>query len=127
MNGTPDNPTGPERFDRVLRALHGQAVAQVSPHTLARLRPRPAPARTPFWHGLRAPLPLAAACAAALLALAALQLQPGADSNVRPQLAAVESDLIDDPPPLYDDALAAFEEDPDLFIWLATAQPVAME
>lgn len=122
-----------EHIDRVARALHAEAVAQVPPHTLARLRPRAAPARrrhrwpAPAW-------PLAAAGAAVLV------LAVGVRTLVAPDLDGADPGRTAPGPAVatapaavpafdpYEDPLITFEEDPDLFVWLASeARPLAME
>ena len=128
MNGEFDNH---ERIDRIARAIHAEAVDRVPSHTLARLRPRSA---APARRGWR-PAPvlgwsLATACAAvfvfavgmhALVAPEGPQAPPSS-----PALAQVPAELPAFDP--YDDPLIAFDEDPDLFVWLdSDAQPLAME
>lgn len=128
MTGDIDNQA---RFDRMARALHAEAVGQVSPHTLARLRPRSGRGREPASRGWSAPVgwSLATACAAVfVLALGARTLvAPGpADADPAHAVTTVpEAPAAFDP---YEDPLIAFDEDPDLFVWLASdARPLAME
>ncbi|MDH5822148.1 hypothetical protein QFW77_03980 [Luteimonas sp. RD2P54] len=124
------------RLDRAARACHQTALERLTPRTLARLRPHPAPAPAPSPRARRLLLgwPLAGAGAAAALALAigiGIGLPPSGETAA-PAPAVVEA-----PPPAapavgadpYRDALAAFEEDPEMFLWLASAEaaPLAME
>ena len=116
-------------FDRQARALHAQAVQQVPSRTLEQLRIRrargmstaPAPSRGPRFAGWT----LAAACTA-VFALAIGLRQPGIDQMPAANGAAplATADSVTD----YE-AFAAFDEDPDLFLWLASqdALSLAME
>jgi hypothetical protein len=117
-----------DRFDRAMRELHRESLAHLRPDTLRRLRTAraaaaEAPARRIGW-------PLASA-AAALFALAiALPLlrpppasSPSDERNAQPVVtrtasvatptAAISSD---DVPAM----LAALEESPDFYLWLAS-------
>lgn len=122
-----------DKFDQRARRLHADAVAQLSPQTLARIRAArhaavgtaPAPARRGFgWPWL------AASGCAALFAIALglrFQLSVPEPAPPPPQAAApvaVPSPFFDDP-----GLVATLGEDPDLYLWLASmeAQPVAME
>ena len=125
MTGDIDNQ---ERLDRVARALHAEAVGQISPHTLARLRPRAEgqPAR----RGWSAPVgwSLATACAAVFVLAVGVRTLVAPDpveADPAPAVASVSPAPAFDP---YEDPLIAFDEDPDLFVWLASeARPLAME
>ncbi|WP_407354244.1 hypothetical protein [Luteimonas sp. R10] len=118
------------RFDRAARACHQEALRQVSPRTLARLRPR-APA--PGWRAQPLRWSLATACTIAFVyAFAAgMGLLPSGGDAVTDEMPMATVDAVTVEPRLdpYEDALVAFEEDPDLFLWLASAeaQPLAME
>ena len=126
MNGEFDSN---ERIDRIARAIHAEAVDRVPHHTLARLRPRTAaPARR--W----GPTPalgwsLATACAAVFVfavGMHTLVAPEGPQASQAPALAEVPAAVPAFDP--YDDPLIAFDEDPDLFVWLdSVAQPLAME
>ena len=124
-------PHGQDDLDALVRNLHARAVEQVRPRTLYELRVRRANAaraatrasrRLPGWS-------LAAAAGAAVLALV-VGLRPDIGRQAAPEhampVAAVEAVATD---PDDGDALVAFEEDPELFLWLASvdAQPLAME
>lgn len=112
----PNHPQGDdERFDQAMRELHAQAVAQVSSPTRARLRA----AR----HGATAAREsrrgygwiLASGCAAVFALAIALQLQPRPASKPdAPPLAEVSA------PYDADTAVAALDENPDLYLWLAS-------
>jgi len=114
-------------FDHDMRTLHASAVAQVSPQTLARLRSArhampTAPART----GVAWPW-LAASLGSAVLAIAiGVQFLPQNEpaNDAVPQMAVAAADERD-----YPGSLAALDENPDLYIWLASteAAPLAME
>lgn len=123
MTGDIDNQ---ERIDRIARALHAEAVDRIPAHTVARLRPRPEPETVR--RGWSVPLgwSLATACAAVFvfaLGVRTLVTPDPASSGPVPAVASAPAAL--DP---YEDPLIAFDEDPDLFVWLASdAQPLAME
>ncbi|KAF1706581.1 hypothetical protein [Pseudoxanthomonas sacheonensis] len=112
-------------FDRDMRQLHAAAVAQVSPQTLARLRvarhaAQTAPKREHVWRWA------AATAFSAVLAVAlGVQFLPrsGTVPTAQPIVAAVDND--DE----YGDSVAALDESPDLYMWLASseAEPLAME
>jgi len=119
-------------LDRQARSLHQAALAQVSPQTLMRLRAgrheavRQAPAggrgRTWRW--------LTATAFSAVLAVG-LGLQWLPPTSPAPPSTAVAATSQSDGDAIADDlgAASAFDEDPDLYLWLASAdaQPLAME
>lgn len=112
-------------FDRDMRKLHADAVSQISPQTLARLRSvrqqtQTAPRRAHAWRWI------AASAFSAVLAVAlGVQFLPqtATSPGAAPALAAADSQAD------YDDALATLDENPDLYVWLASseAEPLAME
>ena len=112
-------------FDRDMRQLHATAVAQISPQTLARLRAarhaaQASPKRGHAWRWV------AATAFSAVLAVAlGVQFLPrsGTVPAAQPMVATVGSD------DGYEDSLAALDESPDLYMWLASseAEPLAME
>lgn len=113
-----------ERLDRMARALHTEAVAQVSPHTLARLRPRPRGESTHRgWWGALPGWSLATACAAVFIVALGMRtlVAPGpVDADPAPAVASAPAAPAEaEPFAPYEDALIAFDEDPDLFVWLA--------
>lgn len=119
------------RLDRAARACHQEALRQVSPRTLARLHPR-APARADRgWRTRPLGWSLATACAAVFAFAAGMQVLAPADDAGTDEMpvATMEAVTVEPRIDLYEDALVAFEEDPDLFLWLASAEapPLAME
>ncbi|MBB6599871.1 hypothetical protein [Luteimonas sp. MC1825] len=121
--------TTQDDFDRKVRTLHAQAVRQVPTRTLEQLRIRrarglsPAPAR-----GARiAGWSLAAACTA-VFALAVGLRQPGSEQAVTGAATLATTAGADAGGEPYE-AFATLDEDPDLFLWLASqdALPLAME
>lgn len=127
MNGEPD--TG-DRIDHIARAIHAEAVERVPAHVLAQLRPRSSPAPASRWR----PAPvlgwsLASACAAALVwavGTQALVAPEGPPDQPAPVLA--DAPVGAEAPDPWEDPLITFDEDPDLFVWLAAdARPLAME
>lgn len=112
-------------FDRGMRQLHATAVAQVSPQTLARLRAvrhaaQTTPKRGHAWRWI------AATAFSAVLAVAlGVQFLPqsGTVPATQPTVATMDDD------DAYGDSLAALDESPDLYMWLASseAEPLAME
>lgn len=119
-------------FDRAARALHAQAIDHVSQRTLQQLRARRgiatrAPARAPRALGWA----IATACAAVLAVAIGLRFDHDgapmpADMQVTTAADPFAADTADGG---YDDALASYDEDPGLYLWLASsdAQPLAME
>lgn len=127
MNGEPDT-SG--RIDMIARAIHAEAVDRIPPRTLAELRPRAAPPPRRSWR----PAPvlgwsLATACAAVLAWVAGFHMLTEPAGAPLPQQQAVAQEpagatAFD----LWEDPLMTFEEDPDLFVWLASdARSLAME
>lgn len=115
-----------ETFDRDMRQLHGTAVANISPQTLARLRvarhaaQTTAPRRGHAWRWI------AASAFSAVLAVAiGVQFLPRSIPvpGVQPMAAATR--MGND----YSDSVATLDENPDLYLWLASseAEPLAME
>lgn len=111
-------------FDRRMRGLHASAVAQVPARTLYELRVRRANANAaaaPARSGRRAGGWWLAAGFAAVFALAIGLRQPGVEAppagEALSSLAAVTEAA---EAAALEDSLAALEEDPDLFLWLAS-------
>ena len=125
--------SGDLAFDRVAQRHHAEALATMSPRTLARLRAtrHAATLAAPTRRGLGW---LLASGSAAVLALAiAVQLQRAPVESTAPlQAAATAVDGELDPAFANDDyrsLVAGLEENPDLFLWLAAndqALPGAM-
>jgi len=112
-------------FDRDMRQLHAVAVSQVSPQTLARLRAarhaaQTAPKRGHAWRWVTA-----TAFSAVLAVALGVQFLPrsGTVPASQPMVATVDNDEG------YGDSVAALDESPDLYMWLASseAEPLAME
>lgn len=112
-------------FDRDMRQLHAAAVSQVSPQTLARLRAarhaaQTAPKRGHAWRWVTA-----TAFSAVLAVALGVQFLPrsGTVPASQPMVATVDNDEA------YGDSVAALDESPDLYMWLASseAEPLAME
>lgn len=121
-------------FDRAARALHAQAVDHVPLRTLQQLRARRGIAtRAPA----RAPRALGWAIATACVAVLAVAIGLRFDRDVTSTPADMQVTTTADPFATdtasvdggYDDALASYDEDPGLYLWLASsdAQPLAME
>lgn len=113
--------TNDHDFDARLRRLHVQALAQVSPQTRFQLRrnaaaapPQPSPMPAFAW-------PLAAVCAAGVLAIGLQWRQPDPQATAPLAVAAAPGDDIGG-------AYSALDETPDLYLWLAsTDATLAME
>ena len=112
--------THDDNFDRELRRHHAQALANLSPRTLAQLQQRrqaalhprtSAPMRAFVW-------PLAAACAIGMLALG-LQLR-------QPEVAPATTSVVVNDTNDVDNAYAALDETPDLYLWLASNDAVTL-
>lgn len=111
-------------FDHRIRALHAQAVERVPARTLYELQVRranAASAATPVRSSGRAGGWWLAAGLAAVFALAVGLRQPGLDgvpaSDPVPSLAMASAAA---DAAAWDDGLAALDEDPDLYLWLAS-------
>ena len=115
-----------ESFDRAMRDLHAQALTRVSPQARARLRAahtaadaRHAPLRAPM-RGLG--WVLAGGCAAVFALVIGLQWRgPSPTAHVPTQTAGTEAadDSIDSPDST-DSVVDALDENPDLYLWLAS-------
>lgn len=115
-----------DNFDRQAKQLHAAAVTHLSAQTLARLRAAryaaqadAAPVRHGHWRWL------AATAFSAVFAVAILtQFGPLTQTTPDTPPAAIADSASD-----YDPALTVLDENPDLYLWLASseAQPLAME
>lgn len=112
-----------DEFDRRMRALHAQAVEQVPSRTLYELQVRrtnaagPVPARSLVGRGgwwLAGGL---AAVFALAVGLRQPGLEPPATTDAPPSLAAAGAAA---DTAAWEDGLAALDEDPDLYLWLAS-------
>ncbi|HEY5972199.1 MAG TPA: hypothetical protein VIT22_09525 [Pseudoxanthomonas sp.] len=114
-----------DTFDRDMHQLHAAAVNPVSPQTLARLRAarhtaQAAPQRGHAWRWI------AASAFSAVLAVAiGVQFLPQSTSVPATQPVVTTVDTAND----YGDSVATLDENPDLYLWLASseAEPLAME
>jgi anti-sigma-K factor RskA len=113
-----------ETFDRDMRQLHGSAVVNISPQTLARLRgarhgAQAAPPRGNAWRWAAA----SALPAVLAVAIGMRFLAPPAPTPVAQPMATTTSNSG------YVDSVATLDENPDLYLWLASseAEPLAME
>jgi hypothetical protein len=115
-----------DNFDRQAKQLHAAAVTHLSAQTLARLRAArhaaqadAAPVRRGHWRWLAATALSAVFAVALVTQFGPLTQAPDA------QPADVVADSFSD----YDPALTVLDENPDLYLWLASseAQPLAME
>ena len=118
------NTTDHDAFDQRLRALHAQALAHVPPHTLARLRPvrtRPAPVR--HWGGWT----MAAACAVGVLAIGLQWRRELPSAPAAPVVAtAPATQEAYDPFTDFDENVVVLDENPDLYLWLASSEAAAL-
>ncbi|WP_334177610.1 hypothetical protein [Pseudoxanthomonas sp.] len=129
MNPAHDDGHG---MDQQARRLHQAALAQMSPQTLMRLRSarHDAQRQAPSTGGRHTWRWLTATAFSAVLAVGVgLQWLPRAPDAGTPSttmaVASTDSDLSADELGVS----SAFDEDPDLYLWLASAdaQPLAME
>ncbi len=105
-----------DRFDQAMRDVHAQAVDRISPATRARLRAaRHAVPATPVRRGLGWVLASGFAAVFALAIGLRLQTPTPAVAPPAPSVAALT------PATAYDveTAVAALDENPDLYLWLA--------
>lgn len=117
-----------QTFERDMRALHHASLAQLSPQTLTRLRAarhdatQAAPQRAHGWRWM-----LASAFSAVLAVAIGVQFLPGPATDTHPLPAPAIASAGNDGD--YTDTVAAFDESPDLYLWLASqdAATLAME
>lgn len=114
---------GDTEFDHAVRALHHVAGDSLSSNTRARLRTarQSAPAN-PSASRLGGRWPWLAASVASLVLLVALRVQHGPQGETGPMQAPpgqAEAGYEDEYESAYPSALAALDEDPDLYVWLA--------
>jgi hypothetical protein len=114
-----------ETFDRDMRQLHATAVTHISPQTLARLRAarhgaQAAPQRGHAWRWMTA-----SAFSAVLAVAIGVQFLPRSAPLSTAQPMATATGTSND----YSDGVATLDENPDLYLWLASseAEPLAME
>lgn len=114
-----------EAFDRDMRKLHGAAVNHISPQTLARLRAARHGIQTASQRGRAWRWMTASAFSAVLAVAIGVQYLPRSVPVSTTQPAVAAAGTGDD----YSDSVATLEENPDLYLWLASseAEPLAME
>ena len=120
MNDSDFKPTG---FDDALRQRHAAAVAHISTHTQVQLRNRLAASTTASRHVVRHRMAWAAAtaCAALFALVVGLELRP------RPAPAPSPATVLaDDSQGEANPAYASLDENPDLYLWLASNDAVAL-
>jgi hypothetical protein len=130
MNTTPTRgPGDAHAFDARLRAIHAEAVAATPARIRLQLRPR----RSGAASGARRGWSMAAAFAIALVAAGLLWQRPASVAPVVP--AAGGPAVVVAPGPTtdaapdtadFDEAYAALDESPDLYLWLASSDASAM-
>lgn len=113
------------RFDDAMRALHAQAVEHVSPQIRARLRTIRSEAAAQPHRGRGGLLGWALASSAVAAFALAIGLQFSAGPSGAPSAPGVPSLAAHLPAPaerVYDPdtAVAALDENPDLYLWLAS-------
>ncbi|HYM86667.1 MAG TPA: hypothetical protein VET30_07990 [Pseudoxanthomonas sp.] len=114
-----------QAFDRDMQQLHATAVTHISPQTLARLRAarhgaQTAPQRGHAWRWITA-----SAFSAVLAVTVGVQFLPRSAPVSTAQPVVATTGMGND----YRDSVATLEENPDLYLWLASseAEPLAME
>ncbi|ALN64444.1 hypothetical protein GLA29479_3591 [Lysobacter antibioticus] len=112
-----------QRFDQAMRALHARAVDQVTPQTRARLRTiRSEAAAAPVRRSGVLGWALASGGVAAFALALGLQFvggnggAPAVPESAPAVASAAAVDAVYDP----DTAVAALDENPDLYLWLAS-------
>lgn len=113
----------PTSFDDALRQRHAAAVAHVSARTQVQLRNRLAASTATPRHFVRHRMAWAAAtaCAALFALVIGLQLRPQPTPAASPAAGAVDDNRGD-----ANTAYAALDENPDLYLWLASKDAVAL-
>ena len=113
----------PTCFDDALRQRHAAAVAHVSARTQAQLRNRLAASATTPRRVVRHRVAWAAAsaCAALFALVVGLQLRP--QPTPAPSPATV---VVDDSQGDANTAYASLDENPDLYLWLASSDAIAL-
>lgn len=126
----PVHPHDDTGFDAQARGLHRASLAQMSPQTLMRLRTaRHEAQRTAPAEGTRSWRWLTATAFSAVLAVGiGLQFLPRTSTAPAPS-GATPVAVADGEAALDEASAGTLDEDPDLYLWLASAdaQPLAME
>ena len=118
-----DSGFDPTCFDNALRQRHAEAVTHLSVRTQVQLRNRLAASTANPRHFVRHRIAWAAAtaCAALFALVIGLQLRP------QPMPAASSATVVvDDSQADASTAYAVFDENPDLYLWLASNDAVAL-
>ena len=118
-----DSGFDPIRFDNALRQRHAAAVAHISTHAQVQLRNRLAASTTVSRHVVRHRMAWAAAtaCAALFVLAVGLELRP------RPAPVPLPATVVaDDSQGEANPAYASLDENPDLYLWLASNDAVAL-
>lgn len=119
-----DHGFDPTDFDNTLRQRHAEAVTHLSARAQAQLRNRLAAATsTPRHPGRRVAWIAATACAALFALVIGLQLRPQPAGTSPPATAGAEvgDGRADDDP-----TFVALDENPDLYLWLASSDAVTL-
>ena len=113
----------PTSFDNALRQRHAVAVTHISTHTQVQLRNRIAASTTASRHVVRHRMAWAAAtaCAALFALVIGLQLRPQPTPAPSPMPVVVDDSQGD-----ASTAYASLDENPDLYLWLASNDAVAL-
>jgi hypothetical protein len=113
----------PTCFDNSLRQRHADAVAHLSARTQVQLRNRLAASIATPRHFVRHRIAWAAAtaCAALFALVIGLQLRPQPMPAASPATVVVDDDQLD-----ASTAYAVLDENPDLYLWLASGDAVAL-
>ena len=113
----------PTCFDDALRQRHAAAISHLSARTQAQLRNRLAASATTPRHFVRHRMAWAAAtaCAALFALVIGLQLRPRPMPAVSPATVGVDDSQAD-----ANAAYATLDENPDLYLWLASSDAVAL-
>ena len=118
-----DSNFDPTSFDNALRQRHAAAVAHISTHAQVQLRNRLAASNTASRHFVRHRMAWAAAtaCAALFVLVVGLELRP------RPAPVPLPATVVaDDSQGEANPAYASLDENPDLYLWLASNDAVAL-
>lgn len=125
----PVHPHDDTGFDAQARGLHRASLAQMSPQTLMRLRSARHEAQRAAPEGARPWRWLTATAFSAVLAVGiGLQFLPRTSTAPTPGTATPVA-VADGEAALDEASAGTLDEDPDLYLWLASAdaQPLAME
>ena len=118
-----DSDFDPTSFDDALRQRHAAAVAHISTHTQVQLRNRLAASTSASRHVVRHRMAWAAAtaCAALFALVVGLEMRPQPTPAPSPATVAVDDSQGEANP-----AYASLDENPDLYLWLASNDAVAL-